>query len=191
MDQGRQWATTVGSAHEGHKQRYLFAKQYANGRTLDAACGCGYGSAILLEDAKSVYGIDASPDAIAWAREHFPGPIYMKGKIEDSPWQGKFDTVVCLETIEHVPDPSPVLKALRKACRGKFIVSTPNENRYPFVAEAFANDESPHYRHYTPVQFDELLWNHGFRIISRHFQHGKLDSVKPGVDGMFMVYVCD
>jgi 2-polyprenyl-3-methyl-5-hydroxy-6-metoxy-1,4-benzoquinol methylase len=178
-------------AHQGHRNRYLFAATHTQGRTLDAACGCGYGSAILLSSAKSVYGIDSSAEAISWAREHFPGPIYIKGKIEDSPWQGRFDTVVSLETIEHVPDPSPLLKVFRKACRGKFIVSTPNEARYPFVPHAYVNDQSPHYQHYTPEQFDKLLLEHGFKILSRHFQHGKLSEVKPGVDGMFMVYVCE
>lgn len=190
-DTSRQWCIDVQSAHLGHKLRYEFASQYATGRTLDAACGCGYGSAILKQKAPVVVGVDSDKEAIQWAKKYFPGPAYVHGYMEEKPWQGKFDTVVSLETIEHLEDPSPVLKALRKSCKGKFIVSTPNENRYPFVPHSYVNDRSPHYRHYTPEQFDKLLEAHGFKVVSRHFQHGKVSEVKPGVDGMFMVYVCE
>lgn len=188
-DQSRQWPKGYGDLPDHHFNRYEFAARYASGRILDAACGVGYGSQIL--SAGDVTGVDASAEAIKWAIRHFPGPKYILGRIENSPWVGEFDTVVSLETIEHVKDPNPLLRALRKACRGELIASVPNEERYPFVAETFVNDESPHYRHYMPKEFEELLGNNGFKVLERFCQVSKLEpEVVSGTDGKFLVYVC-
>src|SRR4051812_40658655 len=100
-----------------HLMRYHFAGVLAEGRTLDAACGCGYGSQLLTLGGKEVVGIDQSAEAIDWAKMHFRGPKYIHGNIEDFQWEGYFDTVVSLETIEHLKDPTPVLKAFRRICK--------------------------------------------------------------------------
>jgi 2-polyprenyl-3-methyl-5-hydroxy-6-metoxy-1,4-benzoquinol methylase len=192
MDQSRQWPTCLREVPNHHLNRYLFAEINSVGRTLDAACGAGYGTSLLASRTASVFGVDQSEEAIRWAAVFFPGPVYRVGKIEERPWVGKFDTVISLETIEHLKDPSGALDAFREACLGSFIVSVPNEERYPFKAENFANDESPHFRHYTPSEFDELLVKHGFKVKSRHSQTSKMDSkVNEGADGMFMIYVCE
>jgi SAM-dependent methyltransferase len=171
--------------------RYEFAAMNSIGRILDASCGSGYGSQILSMENHDVVGVDQSREAIEWAEKHFPGPKYIVGKIEESPWEGTFETVVCLETIEHVKDPSPLLKALRKACTDKFIASVPNERMYPFVADNFVNDESPHYRHYTPEEFEELLEGHGFKVEARCCQRAKwFPEVIDATDGMFLIYGC-
>lgn len=117
------WVKTVGSAEPDCLARYGLAKRYASGRVLDAACGCGYGSKILLDSAQLVVGVDESAQAIHWAEEHFQGPYFIQGRIEEEPWTGKFETVVSLETIEHIKDPKEALKALRRACIGTLIAS--------------------------------------------------------------------
>lgn len=191
LDASRQWGHTVEEINKDHVNRYRFANNYVTGRTLDAACGCGYGSKILLEKATSVVGVDGSVEAIAWAREFFRGPDFICGWIQEAPWFGQFETVVSLETIEHCKDPEEVLKALRKACLGNFIVSVPNEDLYPFNREVFENDDSPHYRHYTPAEFQDLLAGAGFSVIEKHCQASKQQpEVVPGTDGRCMVFVC-
>ena len=53
---------------ELHLSRYRFAKSYCAGkRVLDAACGTGYGSAVLAEAADEVHGIDKCGEAVAYA----------------------------------------------------------------------------------------------------------------------------
>ena len=55
-----------------HWHRYVFARQLAKGkRVLDAACGEGYGSALLADVAASVVGADISDQAIAHARSRY------------------------------------------------------------------------------------------------------------------------
>ena len=49
-----------------HWHRYAFARHLARSkRVLDAACGEGYGSAMLAPVAASVLGVDISHDAVA------------------------------------------------------------------------------------------------------------------------------
>lgn len=191
MDQSRQWVRSPRLARPDHVRRYELAARYATGRVLDAACGCGYGSKILMEAANLVVGVDASAQAIQWAEEHFQGPYFIHANIESEPWAGKFETVVSLETIEHLKDPKPALEAFRRACVGTFIASVPNEDRYPFVAENFARDDSPHFRHYRPDEFESLLKDSGFRVFERFCQLDKLGDIHAGSDGRFMIFVAE
>jgi 2-polyprenyl-3-methyl-5-hydroxy-6-metoxy-1,4-benzoquinol methylase len=191
LDTSRQWGHTVNEIKKDHVNRYRFAKQHVTGRVLDAACGCGYGSKILLENAVEVVGVDYSLGAIEWAREFFRGPHFIRGKIEESPWTGQFETVVSLETLEHLKNPEEALKAFRRSCIGTLIASVPNENLYPFKAEVFANDESPHFRHYRPEEFQDLLEWSGFKVVGRFCQVSKQDpEVVKGTDGRYLVYIC-
>lgn len=190
-DQSRQWGETEDRIKPDHVARYRFALRYVSGRTLDAAAGCGYGSKILLEKAPSVVSVDASQDAINWGLEYFRGPQYLCGRIEESPWIGEFETIVSLETLEHLKEPEKALQAFRQACKGTLVASVPNEDFYQFKAETFANDESPHYRHYRPHEFQDLLESQGFKVLERFCQKSKQDyQVVSGVDGRFMIYVC-
>ena len=191
MDASRQWVRSPHLARPDHVKRYELATRYSTGRVLDAACGCGYGSKMLLEAAQLVVGVDSSAQAIQWAEEHFQGPCFIQGKIEEEPWNGRFETVVSLETIEHIKEPKIALQAFRRACVGTLIASVPNEERYPFAAERFAKDESPHFRHYKPLEFEDLLNECGFRVIERFCQKDKKGEIHAGSDGIFIIYVAE
>ena len=55
-----------------HWHRYAFARQFVAGkRVLDAACGEGYGSALLASVAASVVGVDIDAPAVAHAAERY------------------------------------------------------------------------------------------------------------------------
>lgn len=190
-DQSRMWATCYSEVTGHHIQRYIFAREKLVGKTLDAACGIGYGSALLATISPGVVGIDIEPDAIAWARRYYPGPTYIVGDIHNAPWDGKFDTVVSFETIEHLQNPKDVLRKFRNICHTRLIASVPNEEMCPFIASDFAGDKYPHYRHYTPAEFDELLNWAGFEVVERYCQKSKQDAkVVEGTDGRYLVYVC-
>lgn len=191
LDASRQWVTRTAPISEHHAWRYMIAVGLASGRILDAACGTGYGSFLLHKVSQQVVGVDKDQDAIDWAKRNFAGPTFVQGDIEDSPWEGEFETVVSLETIEHIKEPDKALKAFRRACVGRFIASVPNEDLYPFKAENFATDSSPHYRHYTPAEFESLLNGHGFNVLRRFCQVSKLDPEPiEGTNGKFLIYVC-
>lgn len=57
-----------------HWHRYAFARSLARGkRVLDAACGEGYGSAVLAAEATAVTGVDIDAQAIAHAQARYAG----------------------------------------------------------------------------------------------------------------------
>lgn len=187
MDRTRQWGT-LDQIRADHVQRYLFASNMADpGSILDLACGCGYGSKILHDAGFDVTGGDICKEALDYARKNYPGPYYIQADCENPP-SGHFDTLVTFETIEHLKKPSDFLS--RVDC-SLLICSVPNEERYPFKAENFKDDEYPHFRHYTPKELDSLLEESGFSVKERWCQKDKNGVITPGTDGMFLIYIAE
>jgi len=89
-----------------HVERYAMVRQWCKGNVLDFACGCGYGTYLVSKnpDIDFIFGVDVDESAIDWAKENYSSEKieFILGKIED--FQGKIDTLICLETIEHIKD---------------------------------------------------------------------------------------
>ena len=81
---------------------------------LDCACGVGYGSKMLAESGSNrlVTGVDVSPAAITHAKRCFSHErvYYIIADMRALAIGIKFDTIVSLESLEHVDDPSAVLR---------------------------------------------------------------------------------
>jgi len=112
----RQTAAVLTDIEPFHVERYKWASAYVKDMVvLDAACGCGYGSRVLLDaGAKSVLGVDYSAEAIAYADEHWKqdGITFRvhdlnKGWVVRGRQRLKYDVVVSLETIEHLKSKIP------------------------------------------------------------------------------------
>lgn len=90
-----------------HWHRYALAAQAAAGkRVLDAACGEGYGSALLAQRAREVVGVDLSAEAVGHARARY-GEVgnlrFETGDVTALPARlGRFDLISSFETLEHV-----------------------------------------------------------------------------------------
>jgi|GEM_PF-1107047 len=118
-----------------HVARYAFASRYVHGRrTLDGACGTGYGSAMLADaGAVHVLGIDLAPEAIEHAITHHAraNTEYRTGDVLSlNPENiGRFDAIVCLETIEHLDEPQRLLDVWRTLLvpGGVLVLSVPND----------------------------------------------------------------
>lgn len=191
-DQTRQFGP-IETIRADHINRYLFAAGYLQkklprgARVLDAACGCGYGSWLLHGAGFDVTSVDISEEAIAYAKEQYQGPTYHQKSVYEI--DGQWDAIVSFETLEHLDRPEALLARVKAPI---LIASVPNENLYPFVAENFAGDSSPHLRHYTPDQFSILIESSGRRVVERFCQKTKIPGdVEPGTDGKFIIYVCE
>jgi SAM-dependent methyltransferase len=140
-----------------HLARYGFAAEQAcAGRILDIACGVGYGSRLLSDRAPAgteVLGVDLSEAAIAHARHHY-GQQGLSYAVSDALRFGDeqgFNTIVSLETIEHVTDPEALIDRLMGllAPGGVFVASVPTT---PSV------DANPHHLHdFTAAGFRRML----------------------------------
>ncbi|MHB8253604.1 MAG: bifunctional 2-polyprenyl-6-hydroxyphenol methylase/3-demethylubiquinol 3-O-methyltransferase UbiG [Acidiferrobacter sp.] len=107
--------------HGMNPLRLQFIKEHAplaGLRVLDVGCGGGLLSEGLAEAGAHVTGIDLAHEALLVARLHAAenglSIDYRETAVEDlarDPAQAPFDVVTCLEMLEHVPDPSSVVKA--------------------------------------------------------------------------------
>lgn len=109
-----------------HIARYLWAADNVMGQTvIDCACGTGYGSFILAQNhpTKRILGIDISAEAVGYAEGRYKAQnlSFQVGDIHDLP---NADTIVSLETIEHIRDWEDAFQALFPRC-SLVIFSTP------------------------------------------------------------------
>jgi 2-polyprenyl-3-methyl-5-hydroxy-6-metoxy-1,4-benzoquinol methylase len=120
-----------------HLARYRLALPMVAGKVvLDAGCGVGWGSRLLLSagPATQVVGVDNFPPAIDYACATYPGPTYQVGDITKLDLgDASVDVVVCFEALEHVHDHAAALAEFRRVLRpdGLLFVSSPNPGVYP------------------------------------------------------------
>lgn len=121
-----------------HVHRYAFAAQLCDGRrVLDAACGEGYGSALLASRAASVQGVDLSAEAIEHARRRYGDRANLAFARADVTrltdiLEEPYDLIVSFETLEHVEGQEAMLDGFRSllAPGGILLVSTPDKRVY-------------------------------------------------------------
>jgi len=122
-----------------HWHRYAFARRFAEGRrVLDAACGEGYGTALLGQVAASVVGVDIDIATIDQARAMYGDGSrirFLAASCSGLPLpSGSFDLVVSFETIEHLQaaDQRNMLSEFARVLvpDGVLIVSSPNKRLY-------------------------------------------------------------
>ena len=120
-----------------HIHRYAFAALWCkDARVLDAACGEGYGSALLAAKAKSVIGVDISAQAVQHASQRYAQRDGLDFKVADCtqlPFDsGLFDIVVSFETLEHLARQETMISEFRRVLRpdGFLILSTPDKAVY-------------------------------------------------------------
>lgn len=114
-----------------HLKRYDFARRWCHSaEVLDAACGVGYGTAYLAEEARRVVGVDHSAEALDYARREYARPNieYVEADLLALPFaDGSFDVVCAFEAIEHLVDQRAFLRDAARVLRrdGVLLVSTP------------------------------------------------------------------
>ena len=130
-----------------HWHRYAFARRFAAGkRVLDAACGEGYGTALLGTVAASVLGVDIDLATIDHARATYGEGErirFLAASCSGLPLpSASFDLIVSFETIEHlnVSDQVDMLTEFARvlAPDGLVVLSSPNKRLYS-DARNFAN----------------------------------------------------
>ena len=144
-----------------HWHRYAFASRLADGkRVLDAACGEGYGSALLARRARHVTGVDLSAQATAHARARYAAPNLTFETADVSALDhlpsGSFDLIVSFETLEHLQPQERMMDGFARllADDGVLIVSTPDKAHYT-DATGFTNEH--HVRELYRSEFETLL----------------------------------
>ena len=146
-----------------HFHRYAFALSLAEGkRVLDAACGEGYGGALLATCASQVLGLDISAETIShannrYARQH-ANLSFQQADVAalDALPSSSFDLICSFETLEHLQAQEAMLAGFRRllAPGGVLLVSTPDRHNYSEVP-GFNNEH--HVRELYRHEFEAML----------------------------------
>lgn len=152
-----------------HLHRYAIVTAYCNNKVvLDIACGEGYGSAILSENAKRVEGVDIDAATVANAKLKYKkdNVNYTTGDATKIPFEdASFDVVVSFETIEHHNKHDEMMREIRRVLKpeGIVIISTPDKHYYSDV---------PNFKNKFHVK--ELYKDEFVKLITNYFPQNQL-----------------
>lgn len=122
-----------------HLDRYFTIRQFCYGRVLDIACGTGYGSYIIGTNPKvlGVLGVDKNEESIAFAQEEFSERtegcehIHFSRQTVENFYEMShlydFETLVSIETIEHLEDPTILGRIAKRTGVKTAIISYPTK----------------------------------------------------------------
>ncbi len=86
-------------------------------RVLDAGCGAGGATALAARRGAHVNGLDAAEALLTIARTRVPDGDFRQGDLEALPYaDGAFDTVLAIDVLAYVANPSAALSELRRVC---------------------------------------------------------------------------
>jgi len=113
-------------SQRGHVVRYEYAATLvqAGDVVLDAACGIGYGSAILAEQAPAhaYYGVDRDGVDLRYMQHGW----FTHADLDHWTPGFSFDVGICFETLEHLQDPQHLAGVMALANR-VIVVSVPTQ----------------------------------------------------------------
>lgn len=153
--------------------RKIIKKNIAGNVVLDAGCGTGHLTIDLLKEGYEVTAIDSSPELIHLLRETVKSEnLRLPSFISDicNPHgltEKKFDTIVCLDVIEHIEPDERVLNNFRDLLKneGTLILSV------PAVKKLYGERDKTvgHYRRYDKKDITDKVHKAGFEISDIHF----------------------
>lgn len=200
-----------------HWHRYALAMSLVGGkRVLDAACGEGYGSALLARTAAGVAGADLAPEAIEHARARYSGDnleFHCANCLELPFEDDAFDAVVSFETLEHLGEQDELLAEFRRVLRqdGWLLISSPDKKTYSdetgycneFHVRELYRDELenligryfPAFRLYgQKLMFHSMIWDLATPGPVQHLtgtgEEGCSEETLPGWPPLYYIAVC-
>lgn len=152
-----------------HWHRYAWVSRWVAGKkVLDAACGEGYGSALLARTAAEVTGVDLSEASLEHARQRYPAGNLrfeqadcLQLPLDDA----SVDILVSFETLEHLADHDALMREFRRVLRpeGFLVISSPDRKTY--------SDDTGYVN---PFHVRELYRPEFETLLARHFPAWRL-----------------
>jgi 2-polyprenyl-6-hydroxyphenyl methylase/3-demethylubiquinone-9 3-methyltransferase len=135
--------------HHVNPTRTEYIKRFINldtKKTLDVGCGGGVLTESLAKNGAITSGIDMAQEALEVAKLHLIESQlnidYLETSIEDfaADSRAEFDVLVCMEMLEHVPDPQSIIDSCSKLLKpgGWLFVSTINRSPQAMLFGIFA-----------------------------------------------------
>jgi ubiquinone/menaquinone biosynthesis C-methylase UbiE len=162
-----------------HLHRYAFAQSYVSNKTvLDIACGEGYGSNLLAENAEVVIGVDIDQLTIDAARSKYTKQNlkFQSGSVTEIPLPNNFfDVAISFETIEHTDQHGEMLREIKRVLKkdGILIISTPDKD---YFAQFNTYNNPFHKKELDKKDFSELLhlYFKNVKFLQQNFIRGSI-----------------
>lgn len=149
-------------------------------RLLDIGCGDGALAVAAQRQFKEVYGLDISQAAVTAAQARGIHAAQVNLDVAPIPFAAEtFTAVTCLDVLEHVFDPRPVVQEIARVCApgATLVITTPNIRywrhitsvlfgRFPRTSSDEEAYDSGHLHYYTAANHVDLLapWFSHFHI---------------------------
>jgi SAM-dependent methyltransferase len=92
----------IGDTHRVFVERFC-SMLPPDGRVLDAACGTGKYFGMVIESRRSLLGVDHTGVYLDRARAKYLDVPTEKHDLQELPYRGEFDGVMCVDAMEFVP----------------------------------------------------------------------------------------
>ena len=144
------------------------------GRALELGCGSGQYGATIARHCAELLQVDLvdrrAPEAQAF-------PFVAMDAADVDTLGRRFENVVALDILEHMPDEDRFLAAVAAVCTRRLIVSVPNaDDSQPAMMGLthFHHTDKTHQREYSPQSLELALARHGFRVLETRPQYNNL-----------------
>lgn len=142
--------------------KFLDLKFGKGRKSLEIGCGFGAVSNLLSERGFEAYATDISQYAIREAKKLSPQIKFLKFDVQKKiPFDGKFDLIVAIEVLEHLPFPEKAIiniyKKLKK--KGFFVCSTP----FPYQRYLYSEKMLGHLNVKHPREWKSIFEKVGFK----------------------------
>ncbi len=155
---------------------YRWAAQLISDRNLTSTLDVGCGTGIKLRDhikpvCSDIEGFDQPAGIKAAQRFGSPG-TYTSVDLENPHIKPHrtFDLIICADVVEHLLDPDPMLKMIKKFCHPQTLMlfSTPDRARL-HGRTCMASTKPEHVREWTGPEFHAFLTSRGFHVTDHQF----------------------
>ncbi|MEN1682073.1 MAG: class I SAM-dependent methyltransferase [Planctomycetota bacterium] len=121
-------------------------------RVLDAGCGDGRFCYELKDLGIELVGVDYSAAALRFAKAFAPSVSFYRQDLASLEVVGRFDAILCMETIEHLKP-----EMLRRVVDGLARVAEPGARLVVTVPSEELALAAKHYQHFTPASLERVL----------------------------------
>lgn len=141
-------------------------------KCLDIGTGSGLLTKHIEDNGYEVTGIECDEKAVEIARAKGLNVLKINAEEDKFPFPVHyFDVITCFEVIEHIKNPSNLLREVYRVLKddGYFIISTPNVlwwyMRLKFLFGIWGTIHFDHVRFFTPKSLKECLNFYGFKVL--------------------------
>jgi glycosyltransferase involved in cell wall biosynthesis/phospholipid N-methyltransferase len=168
-DAGHEFLDALSVAPKFNRWMADTIRPYTGRKLLEIGSGMGNLTRQLCSKREIYFATDINPEYLEHLEKSFGHrPVMRVRKLDASlmpdfePVEGRVDTVICLNVLEHIEDDAATLRAIRTALQpdGRLILLVPNDPR----AYGTLDRVIGHYRRYTPESLTKLLCENGYEL---------------------------